>query len=220
LTALEFERLVCATGPTGGSLIGPDGVPVKKIAFVQCVGSRDRRFLPYCSGVCCTASIKEAMLALEHEPEAQVSVFFNDIRTSGKGFEELYLRAQKAGVRFIKGLPARIAEDAAGRPVLHYHDHTQGHKAELTVDLAVLAVGLQAPGHLQALSESGPHRDVHGFYQGRHPTLHPLESTRSGIFLAGTCQGPQDISETVCQGSAAAAGVLKLLSLLANRSAD
>jgi heterodisulfide reductase subunit A len=220
LTALEFERLVCATGPTGGSLIGPDGVPVKKIAFVQCVGSRDRRFLPYCSGVCCTASIKEAMLALEHEPEAQVSVFFNDIRTSGKGFEELYLRAQKAGVRFIKGLPARIAEDAAGRPVLHYHDHTQGHKAELTVDLAVLAVGLQAPGHLQALSESGPHRDVHGFYQGRHPTLHPLESTRSGIFLAGTCQGPQDISETVCQGSAAAAGVLKLLSLLANRSPD
>ncbi len=218
LTALEYERLVCATGPTGGSLIGPDGLPVKRLAFVQCVGSRDRRFLPYCSGVCCTASIKEAMLALEHEPEARVTIFFNDIRTSGKGFEELYLRAQKAGVRFIKGLPGRITEDAAGRPVLHYDDQISRQRGELTVDLAVLAVGLQAPGDFPALAAVGPERDAHGFYQGRHPTLHPLESTRRGIFLAGTCRGPQDISETVCQGSAAAALVLRLLTSLAKQN--
>ncbi len=214
VTALEYERLVCATGPTGGSLIAPDGSPVKSIAFVQCVGSRDRRFLPYCSGVCCTASIKEAMLALEHEPDAEVTVFFNDIRTSGKGFEELYLRAKKAGVRFIKGLPGLIEPDAAGRPVLHYDDQMNGRRAKLTVDLAVLAVGLGAPAEISAFAPAGPARDAFGFYQGRHPTLHPLESTLPGVFLAGTCQGPQDISETVCQGSAAAARVTRLLSSL------
>jgi heterodisulfide reductase subunit A2 len=212
VTALEYERLVCATGPTHGSLIAPNGSPVKSIAFVQCVGSRDRRFLPYCSGVCCTASIKEAMLALEHEPEAEVTLFFNDIRTSGKGFEELYVRAQKAGVRFIKGLPGRIEADAAGRPVLHYDDQVRGRRARLTVDLAVLAVGLGAPEALPVFGEDGPARDAFGFYRSRHPTLHPVESTLPGVFLAGTCQGPQDISETVCQGSAAAARVLRLLS--------
>ena len=118
VTNLEFERIVCATGPTLGSLVTSGGRPVKRLAFIQCVGSRDRRFLPYCSGYCCTASIKEAMLALEHEPDCEVTIFYNDIRTSGKGFEELYLRAQAAGVRFIKGLPGRIAEGEDGGPVI------------------------------------------------------------------------------------------------------
>jgi heterodisulfide reductase subunit A len=220
VTALEYERLVCATGPTGGSLIAPDGAPVKTIAFIQCVGSRDRRFLPYCSGVCCTASIKEAMLALEHEPDAQVTVFFNDIRTSGKGFEELYLRAQKAGVRFVKGLPGRLEADDSGRPVIHYDDQQSGRRAQLTVDLAVLAVGLEAPRDMPAFGEAGPDRDAFGFFQGRHPTLYPLESTLPGVFLAGTCQGPQDISETVCQGSAAAARVMWLLAVVKNKTAS
>ena len=121
-------------------------------------------------------------------------------------------------MRFIKGLPGRITEDADGRPVLHYDNQVHGQRAELTVDLAILAVGLRAPGDLPALTATGPERDVHGFYQGRHPTLHPLESTRPGIFLAGTCQGPQDISETVCQGSAAAARVLRLLRSLTGRN--
>jgi heterodisulfide reductase subunit A len=215
VTNLEFERIVCATGPTMGSLVTPGGEPVKRLTFIQCVGSRDRRFLPYCSGYCCTASIKEAMLALEHEPEAEVSIFYNDIRTSGKGFEELYQRARAAGVHFIKGLPGRIAEDEDGRPVICYEDQERGGRSQLVVDMAVLAVGLEAPGEALPFVDQAPAKDGLGFYQERHPILHPLESTVPGVFLAGTCQGPRDIAETVCQGSGVAARVIRLLDALA-----
>jgi len=215
VTNLEFERIVCATGPTQGSLLTPDGRPVKRLAFIQCVGSRDRRFLPYCSGYCCTASIKEAMLALEHEPDAEITIFYNDIRTSGKGFEELYLRARKAGVRFIKGLPGRLSADAQGNPVIHYEDQERGGRGQLAVDMAVLAVGLEAPGEGLPFVDLAPAKDGAGFYQERHPILHPLESTVPGVFLAGTCHGPRDIAETVCQGSGVAARVMRLLAGLA-----
>ncbi len=211
VTSLEFERIVCATGPTQGSLVTPAGRPVKRVAFIQCVGSRDRRFLPYCSGYCCTASIKEAMLVLEHEPDAEVTIFYNDIRTSGKGFEELYLRARAAGVRFIKGLPGRIEAAADGSPVICFEDQERGCRSQVAVDLAVLAVGLEAPPAALPFADQTPARDRLGFYQERHPILHPLESTVPGVFLAGTCQGPRDISETVCQGSGAAARVMRLL---------
>jgi heterodisulfide reductase subunit A2 len=214
VTNLEFERIVCATGPTQGSLVTPAGEPVRRLAFIQCVGSRDRRFLPYCSGYCCTASIKEAMLALEHEPEAEVTIFYNDIRTSGKGFEELYQRARAAGVRFIKGLPGRIAEDDQGRPVICYEDQEGGGRSQLMVDMAVLAVGLEAPAETLPFVDQAPAKDGLGFYQERHPILHPLESTVPGVFLAGTCHGPRDIAETVCQGSGVAARVIRLLDAL------
>jgi heterodisulfide reductase subunit A len=218
VTNLEFERIVCATGPTQGSLVTPGGRPVQQVAFIQCVGSRDRRFLPYCSGYCCTASIKEAMLVLEHEPDAEVTIFYNDIRTSGKGFEDLYRRARAAGVRFIKGLPGRIEEADDGRPVICYEDQARGVRERLAVDLAVLAVGLAAPGETLPFGEAAPARDGLGFYRERHPILHPLESTIPGVFLAGTCQGPRDIAETVCQGSGAAARVMRLLRALAGES--
>ncbi len=214
LTNLEFERLVCATGPTQGHLLTPEGQPVQRLAFVQCVGSRDQRFLPYCSGYCCTAAIKQAMLALEHVPNAEVSIFFNDIRTSGKGFEELYRRAQNAGVRFIRGLPGRIEAEAGGGPVIVYEDQQGGRRGRLPVDLAVLAVGLEAPPGNLPFADTEPTRDDHGFYESRHPVLHPLESTRPGVFLTGTCQGPRDVSETVCTGSGVAARVINLLSSL------
>jgi heterodisulfide reductase subunit A len=211
VTNLEYERLICVTGPTQGSLVTPAGRAVQRLAFIQCVGSRDRRHLPYCSGYCCTASIKQAMLALEHAPEAEVTIFFNDIRTSGKGFEELYLRARQAGVRFIKGLPGRIREDEQGRPLICYENQEGGGRGQLTVDLAVLALGLNAAGESLPFAMEGPARDAQGFYVSRHAVLHPLESTVPGVFLAGTCQGPRDISETICQGSAVAARVMRLL---------
>jgi heterodisulfide reductase subunit A len=166
--------------------------------------------LPYCSGFCCTASIKQAMLALEHEPEAAVTIFFNDIRTSGKGFEELYQRARLSGVRFIKGLPGQIRAGADGGPVIFYEDQRSGGRASLAVDLAVLVVGLEAPRESLPFSGPAPERDAQGFYQGHHPVLQPLESTVPGVFLAGTCLGPRDIAETVCQGSAAAARVIRM----------
>jgi heterodisulfide reductase subunit A len=214
VTNLEFERIVCATGPTQGSLVNPSGEPVKRLAFIQCVGSRDWRFLSYCSGYCCTASIKEAMLALEHEPEAEVTIFYNDIRTSGKGFEELYLRARAAGVRFVKGLPGRIDADQEGRPVICFEDQERGGRSRLAVDLAVLALGLEASKEALPFVDQTPARDRLGFYQESHPILHPLESTVSGVFLAGTCQGPRDIAETVCQGSGVAARVMRLFASL------
>jgi heterodisulfide reductase subunit A len=214
ITNLEYERIICATGPTQGSLITVQGREVKSLAFIQCVGSRDRRFLPYCSGYCCTASIKEAMIALEHHPGAEVTIFFNDIRTSGKGFEELYRRAQKAGVRFIKGLPGLIKEDENGRAVVCYEDLLRGGRRELAVDLAVLAVGLEAPAAALPFEDFSPERDASGFYRTRHAILHSLESATPGIFLAGTSQGPKDISETVCQASGAAARVMALFATL------
>jgi heterodisulfide reductase subunit A len=214
LTNLEFERLVCATGPTQGHLRTPAGQPVKRLAFIQCVGSRDRRFLPYCSGYCCTAAIKQAMLTLEHEPDAEVTIFFNDIRTSGKGFEELYLRAQAAGVRFLRGLPGRIEGEEDGSLVIIYEDQHGGHRGRVPVDLAVLSVGLTAPREGLPFTEIEPRRDDLGFYDSRHPILHPLESTVPGVFLAGTAQGPRDISETVSTGSGVAARIINLLNSL------
>ncbi len=217
LTNLEFERLVCASGPTLGNLVTPDGLPVHKLAFIQCVGSRDRRFLPYCSGYCCTASIKEAMLALEHDPKIEVTIFYNDIRTSGKGFEELYLRAQAAGVRFIKALPGRISPDQESRPVLAYEDLETGRQEHLAVDLVVLAVGLEGARTPPPFLGLPPERDEQGFFKEQHPIMHPVESSRPGVFLAGTCLGPQDIAETVCQASGAAGRVLRLLAELAEQ---
>jgi heterodisulfide reductase subunit A2 len=214
LTNLEFERLVCASGPTLGNLVTPAGNLVRKLAFIQCVGSRDRRFLPYCSGYCCAASIKEAMLALEHDPKVAVTIFYNDIRTSGKGYEELYLRAQAAGVRFIKALPGHISSNEEGSPVIVYEDLETGRQERLPVDLAVLAVGLQGGRLSLPFTDQAPETGEQGFFKEQHPIMHPVESSRPGIFLAGTCLGPQDITDTVCQASGAAGRVLRLLAEL------
>jgi len=207
ISNIEFERLVAATGPTAGRLLTPDGRQVRSLAFVQCVGSRNARYLPNCSGYCCTASIKEAMLAIEHVPDAEVSIFYNDIRTAGKGFEELYQRAVTAGIHFIKGLPAAV-EMQHGRPSLVYDNMVGGSQQRLTVDLVVLAVGMEPrkDGLLWQLDEE-PARDSYGFYQEKNPVLHPLESTVAGVYLLGTCRGPRDIGETVADASGVAAKV-------------
>ena len=121
-------------------------------------------------------------------------------------------------MRFVKGLPGRIQSDDDGRPVICFADQERGGRGKLAVDMAVLAVGLEASGEPLPFVDLSPARDGLGFYQARHPILHPLESTLPGVFLVGTCQGPRDITETVCQGSGAAARVMRLLTDLSGKS--
>ena len=205
VTNLEFERIVCATGPTLGSLITPGGRPVQRLAFIQCVGSRDRRFLPYCSGYCCTASIKEAMLALEHEPDAEVTIFYNDIRTSGKGFEELYLGARAAGCGSSRGCRAASGKAAMAARSSAMRTRNGASGGNWPWIWRSWPWVWSASGAPLPFGDLAPAPVGLGFYPDRHPILHPLESTLPGVFLAGTCQGPRDIAETVCQGSGVAA---------------
>lgn len=214
ISNLEFERLVCATGPTSGRLVTPEGAPARKIAFVQCVGSRNQQYNPYCSIYCCTASIKEAVLALEHEPYGEVTIFYNDVRTPGKGFEELYRRAIERGVFFVKGIPSAITEDPyTKQPIVHYYDMKAGERRQYVVDLAVLAGGLVSRcDRIEWKTSPGPKKDAYGFYEERERTLHSLESSVPGIFFLGTCHGPRDITQTVAEASGVAARVQSFLS--------
>ncbi|MGQ9796510.1 4Fe-4S binding protein [Desulfosoma sp.] len=219
VTNMEFERLVCATGPTHGALITPFGSRPRSVVFIQCAGSRNRRFLPYCSVTCCTASIKEAMLVLEHEPEAQVTIFFNDIRTAGKSFESLLLRARERGVRFVKALPDRVerAQDQ-GPLTVHYRSTPTSKAHSLQADLVVLAVGVVAPdADSRWVMRSAPQKDRYGFYQEAFYWGGQTHSTVPGIFLVGGCHGPRDITQTVTEGSAAAAHVAKWLRHISGR---
>lgn len=212
ITNLELERVVCATGPTQGELITATGRVPRRVAFVHCAGSRNRRYLPYCSGFCCTAAIKEAMLVLEHCPDAEVTLFYNDIRTTGKNFESLTLRAQARGIRFVKALVARIEAAPGERAWVHYQPPGKSGHARWAADLVVLALGLEAAAApIQWLIGDGPALDRYGFYQDRHPWSAPLDSTAPGIFLAGSCHGPRDITQTVTESSGAAARVIRFL---------
>lgn len=211
LTGLEFERLICATGPTGGALVGPDGRPVRRLAFIQCAASRDRRFLRYCSGICCAASLKQALIAKEHDPEVEITIFFNDLRLTGKGGEDLLYRVREAGIRLEQGLPGSIEADEARGVEIISAPLAGGGPRRLRVDLAVLAVGLAPPPPHPVLDELAGPREESGFYQPADPVLAPLDARTPGVFFAGTCVGPKDITESVSQGSAAAARVLTFL---------
>ncbi len=214
LTGLEFERLVCATGPTGGALLGPDGRPLTRLAFIQCAGSRDRRFLPYCSGICCAASLKQALIAKEHDPGVEITIFFNDLRLTGKGGEDLLRRVREAGIRLVQGLPGAVEPDPGAGVTIISAPLAGGGPRRLRVDVAVLAVGLAPPPPHPVLDELAGPRDPSGFYQAADPVLAPLDACTPGVFFAGTCLGPKDITESVSQGSAAAARVLTFLSSL------
>ena len=208
LTSLEFERLLSASGPTGGKLIIPglNRAP-KRIVFAQCVGSRDSRFRPYCSRFCCMTSIKQGMVALEHEPSIEsIWICHMGLRTYGKGFDRYLARARKEGIKFIKGKVAEILEDGEGVQV-RVEDVRTGMIELLKVDMVVLAIAASPPKDLSDLAKVlGIKIASDGFIATDKPFS--VKTAREGIFAAGCCTGPKDISDSVATASAAASHAL------------
>ncbi len=211
-TALEIERLVNASGPTTGEVIlrGGGGTP-RTIGIVHCVGSRDENTNRYCSRVCCMYSLKLAHL-LKEKTGAEIYNFYIDVRAPGKAFEEFYQRVAEEGVHFIRGKVADIYPGENGRLVMQVEDTLLGQVRKIPVDMAVLATGLEAQpdaGEVRRVFNIGCSKE--GFFLERHPKLAPVSTFTDGIFLAGCCQGPKDIPDTVAQAGAAAAEALALI---------
>jgi heterodisulfide reductase subunit A len=209
ITSLEFERLINAGGPSHGHLLRPSDMQIpKRVVFVQCVGSRsDRQGKLYCSNVCCMNTIKDSLLIKEHWPDTEIYVFYVDIRAYGKGFEDLYKRARKAGVKFIRGLPSEIREDKRTHNLWLTGENTlQSELYRINVDMAILSVGLESRKDsemIQRLLTLSRNQD--GFFLEAHPKLRPVDAATGGIFFAGCAEGPKDIKDSVTQASAAAA---------------
>lgn len=213
ITNMEFERIICASGPTGGILLKRDGKPVKKVAFIQCVGSRESGAgIEECSYYCCAASMKEARLILEHDKEAKVFIFYNELRAFGKGWEDLlYRRCLEDGVVFIRSRPSEIRRAGNGNLLIVYEDTLTGVRGELEVDMVVLALGFKPSRRMLELAERlGVTVEKNGFIEESHAKMKPLETRVRGIFVAGTCHGPKDIVESAVEGSGAAALVTGL----------
>ncbi len=209
ITSMEFERLINAGGPTGGRLVRPSDLQIpKSVAFIQCIGSRsERRGNSYCSNVCCMNTIKDCLLIKEHWPETKLYVFYMDIRAYGKGFEDLYKRAKREGVIFVRGLPGEIVEDEDTNNLqLIGEDMTLNKFYILGTEMVVLSVGLMPRDDsnvVQRLLTLSKTQD--GFFMEAHPKLRPVDTPTGGVFLAGCAEAPKDIKDSVTQAGAAAA---------------
>ena len=215
ITSLEFERLTNAAGPTKGHLERlSDHKAPKSVTFIQCVGSRDTtcRGKSYCSKICCMYTAKHAMLIRDKYPDVQVNVFYIDVRTPGKNFDEFYRRAvEEYGVNYIKGQVGRVAE-VDGHLRVQAVDLIDNRRIMLDTDLVVLAAAIEPDPSVRKLATMlTASIDTNNFLTEAHPKLRPVESPTAGIFLSGVCQGPKDIPETVSQAGAAAAKVIGLL---------
>jgi len=207
ITGIELERILSPSGPSGGKIIRPsDGKTPRRIAFVQCVGSRDEKTNPYCSRVCCMYATKQALLIKEKIPEADVLIFYTDIRAFGKGYEEFYKRAQTEGVRYIRGRVAEIIEDSeSNNLILRAEDTLDGGPIETEADLAVLSIGLVPNMGTSSLCRIlNVSTSPDGFLKEAHPKLRPIDTLVEGIYIAGVAQGPKDIPDCVAQASGAA----------------
>ncbi|MBU3217143.1 CoB--CoM heterodisulfide reductase iron-sulfur subunit A family protein [Clostridium estertheticum] len=216
ITSLEFERLTNAAGPTAGHLLCPSDQRVpKKVVFIQCVGSRDKtlRGKPYCSKICCMYTAKHAMLLKDHYPDMEAYVFYIDVRTPGKNFEEFQRRAvEEYGVHYIKGMVGKVFPNGENLQV-NAIDASTGETVQIDADIVVLAAATKAKDDATTIKRIlGISTDTNNFFTEAHPKLRPVETHSAGIFLAGACQGPKDIPETVAQASAAAAKVIGVLS--------
>lgn len=216
ITSLEFERLTNAAGPTAGHLLCPSDHRVpKKVVFIQCVGSRDKslRGKPCCSKICCMYTAKHAMLLKDHYPDMEAYVFYIDIRTPGKNFEEFQRRAvEEYGVHYIKGMVGKVFPNGENLQV-NGVDALTGETVQIDADIVVLAAATKAKDDATTIKRIlGISTDTNNFFTEAHPKLRPVETHSAGIYLAGACQGPKDIPETVAQASAAAAKVIGVLS--------
>ncbi len=215
ITSLELERLMNAAGPTGGVLLRPsDGEHPKVITFIQCVGSRDTSGCgkPYCSKVCCMYTAKHAMLIREKYPDTEVHVFYIDVRTPGKNYDEFFRRAvEQYGVDYIKGMVGKVYNEN-GKLMVQGSNLIDNEQVTIESDLVVLAAAIEPePSVRKVATLLTASIDTNNFLTESHAKLRPVESPTAGVYLAGMCQGPKDIPETVSQASACAAKVIGLL---------
>jgi heterodisulfide reductase subunit A len=221
LTSLEFERLLNASGPTSGNItfrsqdkkgnwiFSPDSEKPESLAIIHCIGSRDKNYNKYCSRVCCMYSLKFAHLILDKLPEAQVYEYFIDMRSFGKGYEEFYERIKDEGVSIIRGKTAKV-EQKNGKLQIRGEDILLSKIIEHPVDMVILSVGLEPSEDTEKLcSILGIPQSEGGWMEEANYNTNPTGTLKGGIIIAGTCQGPKDIPDTVAQGSAAAARVIQ-----------
>lgn len=218
LTALQFERMSNASGPTAGKIQLKDGSEPKSVAIIHCVGSRDKNYHEYCSRVCCMYSLKYSHLIKEKIKDADVYQFYIDMRCFGKGFEEFYERLSEEGVIFIRGKVGEvtdraITEEEQGKLVVVAEDSLMSAMIRVPVDMVILSTALEARSDAEDVARLfNISRSADGFFLERHPKLDPVATTTDGTFVVGCAQGPKDIPDTVAQASAAAARVLAMIS--------
>ena len=215
ITSLELERLMNAAGPTNGVLLRPsDGEHPKVITFIQCVGSRDTSGCgkPYCSKICCMYTAKHAMLIREKYPDTEVHIFYIDVRTPGKNYDEFFRRAvEQYGVDYIKGMVGKVYNEN-GKLMVQGSNLIDNEQITIESDLVVLAAAIEPePSVRKVATLLTASIDTNNFLTESHAKLRPVESPTAGVYLAGVCQGPKDIPETVSQASACAAKVIGLL---------
>jgi heterodisulfide reductase subunit A len=218
LSGLEFERLASASGPTAGKIQINGSVP-QEIVFIHCVGSRDKLACEpgsheYCSRICCMYTAKQAHLAHDKVSGARITVFYMDVRAFGKGFEEFYDRVRAEGITYRRGNPSELYKRGE-KLIVRAEDTLLGKTVEVPADLVVLATGVQPRADANQVAEMlGLEFSEDGFFAELHPELRPVDTKQKGVFLAGTCQAPKDIPDTVAQAKAAAAGAIVELTRL------
>ncbi len=206
-TALQYERILSASGPTAGKVQRPsDGQKPRRIAWIQCVGSRSKQHgNPYCSKICCMYATKEASITLENNPDIEPTIFYMDLRAYGKDFQQYYQKAASKGVRYIRGRPSSVCENADHSLTIAYENTLTSEVHEEIFDMVVLSTSvIPSPGNRRLAQLLEIEIDEYGFFVQQDILLEPMKSTREGIFLAGSAQGPQDIPDSVAQASGAA----------------
>ncbi|TFG07012.1 hydrogenase iron-sulfur subunit [Candidatus Thorarchaeota archaeon] len=208
VSALEYERMVSASGPTEGVVMRPsDGREPHRIAFIQCVGSRDVNHCAYCSKICCTYATKEAIITKEHTPEVHIDILYNDLRAFGKGFEEFLVRGEtEYGINYVKGLPSEIIEDSQTRGLIVRHSDSKGHEVlKEHYDLVVLCPAMVPSENAELYENLGIEVDEYGFVRSPEGHIESIKTNVPGIYMCGSVNQPKDIPDSVAQGSAAAA---------------